>query len=439
MQRSITNKALVSAIAYMDTREINPNIIDTANEAGFDDIMMIVKRYKKTDQGSYHHFVNEDLFRVLTFDAGGVAGSGTATLTVTITTTGFIRRDNAVKFQNGKQGKVNSAITTAGGKDSFTIVSTDGSNLTAADGDKISVIGMLGGEKSDSVQNLSYGQTKYFNLLQTMKEVDEITDIQKAAKVETESSYAYIQMIQKAQSLKTQISAALIGGTKSVNEYGTAAPTLTDQNGNSVQTTGGLDQEVTTYGVDDTVATPGTVIMADVDDLCDRLIAVKAPTDYLCLSPDSAWRKYDDMTKNLGSSGVTSARLNMDGKEVNYNISKFTKGKFSFEFGSLAITDHPQLFNFAGASNISKNIYGIPKGNVKTQGAGGSQPRIGVRYFPNQQSAQGHGTDIIQELYTGGLAPHPTSAVQKLQCDWTTHQGLEALGTRQMFKQLVLA
>ncbi len=436
--RGTTTKRLVTAIAYMDTREINPSIIDVANESGFDDLMVAIKRYKKTDQGSYHHFVNEDLFQICTIDAGGVAGSGTTTLTVTITGTGFVRRDNLVKMANGKVGQINSAITTASSKDSFTIISVDGSNLTAVAGDKFSVIGLAAGEGSNSVANLNYGQTKYFNLIQTMKEVSKITDIQTAAKVETANSYAYVQSINKAQALKTQVSTALVAGYKSVNEYGTASPSLTDQNGNSMQTTGGMDQEITTYGVQDSVTTGGTVVMADVDDLCDRLIAVKSPTDYLVLSPDSAWRKYDDMIKGLPSSGASqSVRLNVDGKEINYNVERFTKGKFSYEFTSLGLSDHPQIFNFTGSAGINKNVYGVPKGKVKTQGNGGMEPRIGVRYFPNQNP--GHGTEIIQELYTGGLAPKPTSAEQILQCDWTTHQGLECLGTRQMFKQVVLA
>src|SRR6185312_4632726 len=99
-----TKKALITGIAYLDTREIEKNIVDVSNEAGFDDFAQIIEGYRPTDQPSYHHFVNEDLFQVLTFDASGVTGSGTATLTVTITSTGFARTNLKLKFANGKMG-----------------------------------------------------------------------------------------------------------------------------------------------------------------------------------------------------------------------------------------------------------------------------------------------------------------------------------------------
>lgn len=41
--RSTTDKKLVTAIAYMDTREINPNLINQACDNGFDDLMLAIK------------------------------------------------------------------------------------------------------------------------------------------------------------------------------------------------------------------------------------------------------------------------------------------------------------------------------------------------------------------------------------------------------------
>ena len=360
--RSNTTKALVTGIAYLDTREINPNLIDVSRETGFDDLMMIIKRYKETNQPDYHHFVNEDVLQLITFDTAGVAGSGTATLTVTITSTNFVRRDQKILFKNGKVGKINSAITTSAGKDSFTIVSMDGSNLTAVQGDTVSVMGLVVGEKSKSVDVLNYGQTKYFNQVETLRDKTSITDIElKSTEEIGDGHYAHIQAIEQAKSFKLQLSATLVAGVKSANQYGSASATLTDQNGNSVQSTGGFVNEIIAYGVNDTVTTLGTVVTADIDFLCDTLTAVKAPTSYLVLAPDRSWRQYDNYFKNLGTSGVTSARLNMDGSEVDYNVNKFTKGKFDFEFGKMDILDHPQLFNFTGSSASAFTLsFGIP-------------------------------------------------------------------------------
>lgn len=444
--RGTTTKALVTGIALLDTREINRSVIDVTNDgADFDDLMQLIGQYRPTDQPAYHNFVNEDVLQVLVFDTGGVAGSGTVTLTVTITTTGYARRGLKLKFSNGKVGYINSVITTASSKDSFTIKSVDGTNLTAVAGDKVASLGIVVGEGADEVQALTYGLTKYFNLIEKLKDKTEITDIQNASKIEVGTGYyAYWQAVNQAISFKLQISATLIAGLKSVNEFGTASPSIVDEWGGSMQTTGGLDQEIGSYGISDTVATPGTVLLTDIDDLFDQISAVKGDPRYLYLGSDAALRKWSTMWKGMGSSGITSTRLNFDGKEINYNVERVTYGRYEINYGGLRILDHPQLFNFSGASVIGKNIYGIPLGKVKaSKGANGNggmmMPRIGVRYIPNPQVGGGEGTDHIREWYTGADASTPTSGKDVLTCHIRTYQGLEALGVRQMFKQRVLA
>lgn len=441
-QQGTVNKKLVTAIAYMDTREINKGVIDIGMDGGFDGLMIAVKRYKPTTQPQYHHFTNENVLEVLEFDSV-TSGSGSPTVVVVTKTTGFARRGDKFLFSNGKVGMISTAITTASGKDSFSLKSVDGSNLTAVANDKISPIGLVVGEKSDAVDALVYGQTKYFNQIEILADKTSMTDVQMKSTVEVgDGYYMYTQAQEQAKSFKLKLSASLIAGVKSVNQFGTASSSLNDKDGNSVQTTGGIYNEIDTYGIADAVATPGTVLMSDVDDLLDNILAVKGPSDYLTLSPDAAWRKYDDMLQNLNSSGVTSARLNMDGNEVDYNVTKYKKGKFSIEFGSLPILDHPQLFNFPGASAIGKSLMGIPKDKVKVDGPdGGSsiQPRIGVRYMPNPKANLNQGTEYVQEFETGGLARIPTSAEQVLNIHFLSRQGAECLGTKQMFRQRVLA
>lgn len=439
--RSTTTKSLVSGIAFMDTREINPNIIDVANETGYDDLMQMAGRYKVSEQPNYHHYVNEDLQQVLVFDVAGVAGTGTPVLTVTVTTTNFARRDGKYKFNNNKVGKISSAITTASGKDSFTITSVDGTNLTAVQGDKITSLGISTGEGSDAVDVLTYGQTKYFNLVEHMKDKTQITDIQNVTKVVTGTGlYAYTQSINQAQSFKETISATLVGGVKSINEFGTASPTLTDQFGNSMQTTGGIDQEIGNYGINAAVATTGTFLFSDVDILLDQMLAVKAPNDFLLLCPSKPKRLSDQLWKNLPSANVmNSVKINFDGKEIDFTVDKVSYGGRQLEFSSLALLDHPQLF---GSNNpVGKTIYGIPKDKVKVQvgpgGKGGVETRIGVRYLPNPGFAKNHGTEMVHEWYTDALASSPTSGKEVLTCHISTTQGNECLGTRQMFKMRV--
>jgi hypothetical protein len=436
-----TKKALITGIAYLDTREIEKNIADVSNEAGFDDFAQIIEGYRPTDQPSYHHFVNEDLFQVLTFDASGVTGSGTATLTVTITSTGFARTNLKLKFANGKMGYISSAITTASGKDSFTIKSVDGTNLTAVAGDTVAPFGITTGEGSDEVTALSYGLTKYYNFVEHMKDKTEISDIQEMATVEAGTGYeAFRQAIDQAQSFKSQISATLIGGVKSVNEFGTASPTVTDINGNSMQFTNGLASESGAYGVSADVASAGTYALTDVDALCDALTAVKAPSNYMQLCPDGAKRKASTMWKNMGSSGVTSSRLNWNGKEMDFNVDQVTHGKYTLEYGKLDNLDHPQLFKNTA---ISKTIYGFPKDKVKVQvgpgGAGGQLNRIGVRYMANKYASQNQGTAYVREWYTGANNDRPTSGKEVKTIHVSTTQGFEGIGFRHAFHQKVLS
>jgi hypothetical protein len=443
MTRGILGKAEVTGIAFLDDREIKTSIIDISNEMQFSDIMALGGRYSKTKMPSYHQFIDEDLFAICVIDA--VTGSGTATLSVTLTAaggTGTVRSGDKLKFSNDKVGIISSAITTASSKDSFTVKSVDGTNLTAAAADKMSVIGTTVGQASTGVTNINYAVSKEFNLIEAMRETDQITDIQNASVVTVEINgqpkYSFYQAIKKAQSFKTRISSTLIAGNKSVNEFGTASPTLTDAQGNSTQTTGGLYQETSTKGVNTALATLGTVVLADLDTTCDALNAVKAPSDYLFLCPDKAKRAYSKFTKALGSSGVTSAKLEFDGNEVgrfNYNVDQITYGKYVLQFGKLDLLDHPQLFAFSGSSSAGKAVYGIPKGSVNTIGSG-VQPRIQIRYMDHGFKS---GTTQIAEWRTGGMADTPTDDSATKKCHWLTYQGLECAGTKQFLLQSALS
>lgn len=438
-------KKLVSAIAYMDTREINKGVINVQGDGGLEGLMIAAKRYKLTNQPRYHNFTNENELEVLVIDS--VTGSGTATLTITVTTTGFTRRGDKFLLSNGKVAMVNSAVTTSASKDSFTATSVDATNLTAVAGDKLSPNGLVVGEKSLAVTALTYGQTKYFNQIEILADKVSMTDVQMKSTVEVgDGYYMYTQSFSQARSFKLKLGASLLGGVKSVNEFGTASATLTDKDGNSVQTTGGLYNEVNTYGIADSVATPGTVLMSDTDDLYDQINAVKGPNDYLNLSPDNSWRKYDDMFKNLGTADtVKSARIDMNGNEVDYNVTKYSKGRFNFEFGSLSILDHPELFNFAGSSAIGKSIIGIPKDKIKVEsetgdtGTSSIEPRVGIRYMANPKANLNQGTEYVQEFESGGLAKQPTSEEQVLNIHFLSRQGMEVLGAKHMFRQRVSA
>lgn len=77
-------KSFVSAIDFLDQREIDPNIYDQSRDRAFTDIMKLVNRYKATSMPTYHNFVNNDVYEVGTISA--VTSTGLAQIQFTINT-----------------------------------------------------------------------------------------------------------------------------------------------------------------------------------------------------------------------------------------------------------------------------------------------------------------------------------------------------------------
>jgi len=69
-------KSFVSAIDFLDQRDIDPNIYDQSRDRAFTDIMKIVNRTKPATMFNYHNFVNADVYEVATISA--VTTTGTA-------------------------------------------------------------------------------------------------------------------------------------------------------------------------------------------------------------------------------------------------------------------------------------------------------------------------------------------------------------------------
>jgi hypothetical protein len=446
MQRTITKKSAISAIGFLDKRSIMPGVIDEANDAMFLGTLEAFNRKSvvPSNQWSYRHFVNSDLLVVPEIDAV-VSGNGTTTVAITITNTGFARQYVKFKLSSGQVVWISSPITTASGKDSFTIKSVNGTNVTVTAGDKLSFAGLTVGEKSKEVENLFYDMTSMENNIEIFREIDVITDVQKAAEVEVTAADGskfvnYTQHILKAQLFKLGIEQAFIVGQKSVTKFSDGTPALSDADGSPVQTTGGVDEYVASRGVNDSVATLGTLVMDDYDDLFDRLIAVKSPSSHICMGSEQVLRQNANLVGNLGGNGLQSVRLELDGsssQDVVLNVQKYTRGQRSLEFMNIPVFNHPQLNNFAGSGNIQKSLYGMPKDQVKT--TDGIKPRIGVRYM-TPQVKNSYGNETTAEFYTGALAlTGPTNDEMVCKAHWISNQGLECLGTKQFFKLGILA
>lgn len=435
------NKAYVSAIAFLDQRDINPNLIDVARDAQFTDIMKVVNRYKEAKVPIYNHFVNNDVFATAVINSVS-SGYGTSRMTVVLTaaTGGYARVGDLVRISNtnstGRQARIMS-VSSVSSVDTIVLQSVDNTPLFAATNDTITFQSNAFSEKSDSPASRRYPVTRYVNQVQVFREADEITDIQKVSKIEItingQPYYTPLQHIYKLKALNGFISAQMIAGVQSTTLFSDANPVLADS-GNPIQTTMGLDQYITTYGISDAVATLGTVTFSDVDTMIDNFLANKAPLQQMGWLGSVARRPWDVWLKNLGSSGVTSVRLNIDGREVDLMVDRFTYGNMELEFVHLPIFDHPQLFPYGIVPEMVGSVYLTPKDKVQVEG-GGMEPRLQIRYLPKPMAGGSNissSNGIITEWNTGALAPIPTSSVMVWHTDWYTNQGLEVLGAKHM-------
>ena len=226
-------KSFVSAIDFLDQREIDPQLYDQSRDRAFTDIMKLVNRRKPTSMHNYHNFVNNDAYETAVISA--VTSTGLAQIQFTINTaTTFPRKGDLVKTSNvnnvGKQGIVISTPTYGSGTCVLVVRSLGGnaSPLYATVNDVVTFSSNAFAEKSDAPTNRRYGLTKYYNLIQIFREVDEISDIQKVAKIEVNVGGDYhilpYQTVQKYIKLQGDISVQMLAGVQSSTLFNDSNP-----------------------------------------------------------------------------------------------------------------------------------------------------------------------------------------------------------------------
>lgn len=437
------NAAYVGAVPFLAQREIDPNLYDGANEKQFSDTMQIFGRMMEGKMWNFHSFINNNTYQVLQVDTVTVNNSNQVTFVLTAATSGFVRQFDLIKFTNGLRGWVKTAPTHTSTQDTITVRSVDQQGLSVTAGDILVAPANAMPESSGAVSSLIYGTDQYANLIQVFAESHLETDVEKLTPVEVtvegKPYYGVYQFITKLAKLKTGISATMFDGRiSSGSTFDNSGSFLTDPNtGLPTQTTMGLDQWVKTYGINTTVNTRGVVTTADIDNLIGQMNAAKAPLTFLGFTGTSAKTNYEDLLKNFTqATGLNSVRLMIDGKDVDMEVDTFHRGNHNFKFVPTSILDHPQLFNYHGAPDISQSIYWTPDGMCPVVGGQGREPYIGIKY-KKQAVTGGYGDDIISEVQTGALAPVPTNDIRNWAVTWASYQGLAVVNPKHIAKQLV--
>lgn len=443
-----SNYNYISLISLLLDDDINPKVVDIYNWEGFTDIMGLMGRYKESKQPVYHDYVNADIGVQVT--AESVSGSGTDTVTVTATalTTGITAENVLFIFPNGKVGHVQ-AVTTASDKDAIVIESVDGTNLTLVAGQKLDAFSQAVGEASIAPLNLRRSLTKYVNNIQIIRGVNEETDVAKVSLLRVNfngEAYFYAKnLIEKMLEHKGRVNGMCIGGKISSTLFSDTTPALVDPDGGgAVQTSRGLDQYATTYGINDSVATPNTWTLADHSDVIDQLVAVRALiANYKLLMSTSVKGKVDDHLKNLGSSNVNSVRLNAEAgatTKLNFWVDRLSYKGMVADLAVMPILNNNKMFS---QTDIVKSIYYMPEDSVKTLD-NGTQPRVQMRYQSHGLGPVNKGDKIWGEWHSGPLSPvAPAMGIENdraiWRTNWKTHQGVQVLGAQHLAKSVVLS
>lgn len=439
----IIKKSYVSALDPMlDTRVINKLITDVYNEDDLSDILGYGNKKMPTVQPVYYTFYDDPLVKAITVTSNTGTGTTQVTPALNAATSGYTRVGDLVIFANNNVGIVYD-VSTSSGIDTLTIDSVSGANLTLGATDTIPLFSNAKGEGQTTGANIRYGLTKQSNKYQEFNAVSRITDVQNASTVEVDfqgqPKYFFKDQWEKRVKLKSDINAAFIGGDMSATSYSDTNPTLVDPvtstfgGGGAVQTTRGINKYISLYGTSLVTNNGGVYTQGNVDDAIANLIAVRAPKKYWVWGSTLAKMTTDTYYKALGSSGVQSVRIVIDGRELDMNVDRVNRGKFELNYAVMPILDHPVTF---GGTQLKKCQFWLPFDNkVKVEG-GGSDDQIRVRYVPRQSQ---YGDDMINEIHYGAYSPvNPNGNDSIIGLDYRTMQGLEFLAPQHAMKQQVI-
>lgn len=440
------SKSYVSALdPVLDTREINRLITDVYNEDELSDILNLADRKMPTKQPVYYTFYDDPIIKSITVTTNTGTGSTQVTPALSAGTSGYTRIGDMVMFTNNVVGIV-TGVSTSSGIDTLTIKAVAGANITLGATDTLSLFSRAVGENSATGNNLRYGLSKTTNKYQIFREQSRITDVQNASTIEVEFQgqprYIFKDHWEKRVKMKSDLNAAIWGSDMSVTSFSDTNPILVDTvtgdgglagNG-AIQTTRGINKYVDLYGVSLVNGDLTTYQKANLDDLVQNLIAVRAPKKQLACCSTIAKTRVDTYLKSLGSSGVNSVRLVVDGKELDLEVDRLRYGGFELNYMVVPMFDHPVTL---ASGTIPDNIFYLPyDGKVKVEG-GGSDPQLRLRYVPRQTI---YGDDMTDEIHYGALNQVNPNGVGKFWgVDWSQTCGLEMLAAQQVVKQRVMS
>jgi hypothetical protein len=206
---------------------------------------------------------------------------------------------------------------------------------------------------------------------------------------------------------------------------GVAVTQVVDTDGNPIQFTkglvewckDGLDFAADGAGVDSF----GSAGLTDFATIVKTMDKTRAPYEYMLFAGTGAKIQMDNLFKNLGSSGVTSVRLNVAGTAVDFGMEQVSL--YGRKFIMKAFPQFSHVAGEAAIADATDTVLFIPNDKIKVHAGSGTVDRMRVRYL------EGPNTNLAyKEWMLGGLAPTPTDGRSVLEAVYESAQGLEVLG-----------
>jgi hypothetical protein len=429
------NKNFISSIHFLDKREILSQVLDVQNEdPSFLDVMEGMRRSVPTSSAIFHNYVNEPVYEKLTL-TGTAAGDN-------LTNAKIRKGDVIVDVANNTMWFVKNNASLEGSN----IVKLGGSGTSIADGATVVVISNAHGEGSGAPAGLKYGLKKYSNKVQIFKNSYQLTDVELTNKISVQFNgqeyYMYAAQHNALMKFRNDIAYALLFGKGNAstfsgfgNDYtaattagqigGVAVTQVVDADGNPIQFTKGL-VEWCKDGLDfagsaGDLNTMGTAGLADFAEFVKVMDKTRAPYEYMLFAGTGAKIQLDNLFKNLGSSGVTSVRLNVAGTAVDFGMEQVKL--YGRNFIMKAFPQFSHVAGEAAIANASETVLFVPNDKIKVHAGSGTVDRMRVRYL------EGPNTNLAyKEWMLGGLAPTPTDGRSVLEAVYESAQGLEILG-----------
>lgn len=438
MSYGTLDKKYISTVAFLDRREIYQYALDiTREKESFVDLMEMLDRSVATDVPSYHNFSNKELFDNITSTSASDTSGGTDgsrwDVVVSAGDYALVAAGALIICPNKAVGYVREKKAS----NTLDVIAVEGDGggtdleLTAGGGDIFAVFSQASGEGSDGpAEGRRQDLVKNQNHVMIVKDAVKVTDIQRSSKVEVEFNdepYYFIKHQHDAlMRFKAKVSMAMLFSRYSDENFSSSTPSLTDTSSNPVNTTRGLNQYIEESGI--TLNATDAVSLATYAALERQFSRERCPDDYLVLMGSEGSIAHTDAFGALTNSSVFSpgARLEVDGKQLDINVTKLNLYDRTYTLKRLPIQDHKTLFNFTGSAGFEKRMWYVPNDKIRADVGGEEVDRMRIRYL--EDHGDGAFDHRYREVLTGGLAPIPTNDSSYLKITYESRQGLEVFG-----------